>query len=230
MADTASVLQQLEGLESNTKLLTIVANTKGAEIAAKFNQVKVLGYPFSISPTFQRRNTNANLQQSLIAVKEIHTIAQASSKELVVYLSMGFGNPYGDAYSYEIVTQWMEKLMEAGVQIISLADTVGMATPKQVEDLCKICMDSYPSIEFGIHLHAGPNNWKAKVDAAFNAGVTRIDSAMKGIGGCPFATDQLVGNIDTELLIPYIQGHQWMPSLNFAALENAASIAAEIFQ
>jgi hydroxymethylglutaryl-CoA lyase len=229
MADTAEVINALDLSGTKTKLLTIVANVRGAETACKFNQVDFVGYPFSISETFQQRNTNAGIEASLEVVKQVAKLCMEAGKKPVVYISMGFGNPYGDSYSYELVTEWINKIIDTGVRIISLADTVGVATAQQVYDLYSVCRDNFPGIEIGVHLHAKPDNWKSKIDAALRAGCYRIDSAMKGIGGCPFANDHLVGNINTEELVQHIDAHQWMPMLNKKALKTASELASEIF-
>ncbi len=229
MADTAEVINALDLSGTKTKLLTIVANVRGAETACGFSQVDFLGYPFSISETFQQRNTNAGIEASLEVVKQIAKLCSEAKKEPVIYISMGFGNPYGDSYSYELVTEWIKKIIDTGVKIVSLADTVGVATAQQVYDLFSVCRDGFPGIEIGVHLHAKPDNWKSKIDAALRAGCYRIDSAMKGIGGCPFANDHLVGNINTEELVQYIDAHQWMPILDKKALKASSELASEIF-
>lgn len=230
MADTEEVINSLDLSGTKTKLLTIVANTRGAETACGFEKVSYLGYPFSVSETFQQRNTNAGIEDSLKVVEQISKLCADHNKDAVVYISMGFGNPYGDSYSYELVLNWIRKIIDTGVRTISLADTVGVATAQQVYDLYSACRDEFPQIETGVHLHATPGNWKDKIDAAIKAGCYRIDSAMKGIGGCPFANDHLVGNIDTEKMISHISEHQWMPMLNTDALKRSSALASVIFQ
>ena len=229
MADTAEVFEQLDLSVSSSKLLAIVANRKGAEQACRYTQINYLGYPFSVSETFQERNTNSNIAESFNLVKEMLELASQHQKQLVVYISMGFGNPYGDPYSIDEVLLWIRKLVEAGVNIISLADTVGMATPLQVYELSSQVIDHFPSIETGLHLHASKNGWEEKVQAAMNAGCSRMDAAMKGIGGCPMAKDELVGNLDTEKLVEYLGAAGRCQPLNFEALKEASLLASSIF-
>jgi hydroxymethylglutaryl-CoA lyase len=236
MADTAEVVRSLEfGVQSqdsgarNTKLLAIVANIRGAEEASVFDQITYLGFPFSVSETFQLRNTNSSIEQSLGRVEEIQNLCIKTGKQLVVYLSMGFGNPYGDRYSEEIVFEWVNKLVAMDIGIISLADTVGIATPEQVYDMTEYLVDSLPSIEIGVHLHSTPENWKEKLEAAVKAGCKRFDGALKGIGGCPMADDELVGNMNSELMIDYFEKNNLLPALNKEALQESLRIAGEIF-
>lgn len=229
MADTAEVIEQLSLVNSHTKLLTIVANTRGAEEAVTFDQVSFLGFPFSISPTFQFRNANSTIEESLRRVEEIQELCIKNSKQLVVYISMGFGNPYGDAYNEETVQQWVSKMVEMEIGVISVADTVGLATSEQVSSVMRSLIPQYPDTQIGVHLHSTPVNWKAKVDAALQAGCRRFDGALKGIGGCPMAGDELVGNMDTELMIAYFEGIGLLPGLNKEALQKASAMAAGIF-
>ena len=228
MADTAQVFQQLDWEQSPTRLLAIVANLRGAEEASLFEQVKFLGYPFSVSETFQLRNTNATILQSLERVEEIQNLCIKTGKQLVVYISMGFGNPYGDAYSEEIVFEWVNRLVGMDIGIISLADTVGLATANQVYDITSYLVDSLPGTEIGVHLHSTPSNWKEKFEAALRAGCKRFDGALKGIGGCPMANDELVGNMNTELMIDYLQERD-LVSIDKNALETSLRIGQEIF-
>ncbi|MBO9632068.1 MAG: hydroxymethylglutaryl-CoA lyase, partial [Chitinophagaceae bacterium] len=193
MADTRFVIPQLDWRDTDTKLLAIVANIRGAIDAVEYDAVKFLGFPFSVSETFQQRNTNSSIKESLETVYGIQQLCIRKRKKLVVYLSMGFGNPYGDPWSEEIVFKWAEQLVELGVTIISLADTVGLATPDQVGTITRHLIRSLPDTEIGVHLHSTPVNWKPKVDAALQAGCLRFDGALKGIGGCPMADDVLVG-------------------------------------
>jgi hydroxymethylglutaryl-CoA lyase len=229
MADTAEVLQKLEMGDSPSKLLAIVANTRGAEEALVFDQISFLGFPFSVSETFQQRNTNSSIDQSLLRVEEIQNLCIKSGKQLVVYISMGFGNPYGDAYDEEIVFEWVNKLVALDIGIISLADTVGVATPEQVYDITSYLVDSLPGIECGVHLHSTPDNWVEKLDAAIRAGCKRFDGALKGIGGCPMADDELVGNMNTELMIDHFESKDMLPALSKPALAESLKIASEIF-
>lgn len=229
MADTATVLNQLDTSTTQTKLLVIVANERGAEEAVAFNQVSYLGFPFSISPTFQMRNTNSTIEQSWERVKAIQKLCVQHNKQLVVYISMGFGNPYGDDYNTEVVKFWVDKMVELGVTIISLADTVGVANDKQIADVVGPLILAYPAIELGVHLHSSPANWQAKVAAALQAGCSRFDGALKGIGGCPMANDDLVGNMDTELMISYFREKGLLKKLDEKALWEASQMAGEIF-
>ncbi len=233
MADTREVITNLvppsAGGINKTKLLVIVANVRGAEEAVKYDNITYIGFPFSVSETFQQRNTNSSISESLQRVKEIQQLCIENGKELVVYISMGFGNPYGDPWSDKIVFEWVNKITELGIKIISLADTVGLATPEDVRSITGYLISKLPAHEIGVHLHSTATNWKQKVDAALQAGCHRFDGALKGIGGCPMANDELVGNMDTELMIPYFKKLGLLPSLNETALQECSSIAAEIF-
>ena len=229
MADTRDVIGNLELGISVTKLLAIVANERGAEEAVIFDQINYLGFPFSVSETFQMRNTNSTMAESLERVENIQNLCIKNKKELVVYLSMGFGNPYGDEYNEEIVFSWADQLAAMDIKIISLADTVGLATAEQVSSVTKYLVDALPETEIGVHLHSAAVNWKAKVEAALTAGCRRFDGALKGIGGCPMADDELVGNMDTELMIPYFEELKLLKDLNKEALKEASRLATEIF-
>lgn len=229
MADTKAVLKGLQLNGVRTKLLAIAANLRGAEEAVVYDEIAYLGFPFSVSKTFQMRNTNSTIAQSLGRVEEIQNLCIKNKKELVVYISMGFGNPYGDVYNDEIVFGWVNKLVDMDIKIISLADTVGLATKEQVYQITKHLVDSLPEIEIGVHLHSTPASWKEKVDAALQAGCKRFDGALKGIGGCPMADDELVGNMDTELMIPYFEEKKILSALNSEALLQCSRMAAEIF-
>ncbi len=229
MAVTDEVLYGLDKTVSKTKLLAIVANTRGAEEAAAHQHIDYLGFPFSISETFQLRNTNSTIEESLQRVEEIQDICVRSGKTLVVYISMAFGNPYGDPYGEDIVFKWVEKMIRMGIEVISLADTVGVATPEQVYDITRMLVSVLPNTQIGVHLHSRRHNWKEKIDAALKANCRRFDGAMKGIGGCPLANDDLVGNMNTELLIPYFEELGLLKGINKEALLEASSLAAEIF-
>ena len=229
MADTADVLRGLQIENGKSKLLAIIANQRGAEDAVVFDEITYLGFPFSVSETFQMRNTNSTIAQSLGRVEEIQNLCIKNKKELVVYMSMGFGNPYGDVYNEEIVFDWVNKLVDMDISIISLADTVGLATKEQVYNITKYLVDSLPDTEIGVHLHSTPTNWKEKVDAALKAGCKRFDGALKGIGGCPMADDELVGNMDTELMIPYFEEKKVLNNLDFNALTACSKLASDIF-
>ncbi len=237
MADTAEVVRSLEsvredsfGEAGSTKLLAIVANYRGAEAASVFDPIRYLGFPFSVSETFQKRNTNSSIIESMGRVEEIQNLCLKTGKELVVYISMGFGNPYDDPYDEEIVFEWVNKLVAMDIGIISLADTVGVATPSQVYDMTSYLVDSLPGTEIGVHLHSTADNWKEKLEAAVKAGCRRFDGALKGIGGCPMANDELVGNMNTELMIGYFEEHSMLPALNKEALAKSLQLAGEIFK
>lgn len=229
MADIAEVVKNIVTGNSKTKLLAIIANERGAQDAVLYDQVSYLGFPFSVSETFQKRNTNSGIQESLERVEEIQNLCIKNKKELVVYISMGFGNPYGDVYNEEIVFNWVNKLVSMDIGIISLADTVGLAQPEQVLSVTKRLIDSLPGTEIGVHLHSTAFNWKAKTDAALEAGCLRFDGALKGIGGCPMADDVLVGNMDTELMIPYFVEKGLLKGLDKEALARCGRMASEIF-
>ena len=229
MADTPEVLQHIQLNGSKTKLLAIVANLRGAEEAVKSEKISYLGFPFSISETFQLRNTNSTIAQSLDRVQEMQALCQQSGKELVIYISMAFGNPYGDAYSNEIVFQWTGKIAAMGINIISLADTVGVATPEQVFSITDYLISALPGKTIGVHLHSSPLNWKPKAEAALRAGCLRFDGALKGIGGCPMANDDLVGNMDTEKMIEYFEEEGRVNGINREALSRSLLIADSIF-
>jgi hydroxymethylglutaryl-CoA lyase len=229
MSDTPTVMAGLDMKHSGSKLLAIVANVRGATDAAHTGPVSFLGYPFSVSETFQLRNTNATIGQSLEAVKTILQVCGENAKHLVVYISMGFGNPYGDPYSPGIVYDWVDRLTQLGVGTISLADTVGVATPDQVNRLAAYLVEKLPAVEIGVHLHSRFDNWREKLDAAFNAGCRRFDGALKGIGGCPMANDTLVGNMNTEWMITYFAGKGVLPALDGEALDQSLNLASSIF-
>ncbi len=229
MADTKEVVKKLNLHSSKTKLLAIIANQRGAEEAAAFEEITYLGFPFSVSETFQQRNTNSSIQESLERVTEIQNICVNKNKQLVIYISMGFGNPYGDAWSQEIVFDWVNKISALGIRIISLADTVGVATPQQVRTITEYVVNKLPDHEIGVHLHSTPLHWTAKVDAALNAGCRRFDGALKGIGGCPMANDELVGNMNTELLIDHFEQAGYSLGIDFNALIESSRLAGKIF-
>ncbi len=229
MADTKEVITKLQLSNSNTKLLSIVANLRGAEEAVVYDEISYLGFPFSISPTFQQRNTNSSIEQSLQTVEEIQNLCIKNRKKPVIYISMGFGNPYGDHYNEQIVLEWVEQMVERDIEIISIADTVGLATAHQVSSILSTLIPYYPNVEIGVHLHSTAVNWKQKLDAAMHAGCKRFDGALKGIGGCPMAGDELVGNMDTELMIPYFKEHALENNLDMEALKECSRMASEIF-
>jgi hydroxymethylglutaryl-CoA lyase len=230
MADTAEVVNQLDMSTSKTKLLAIIANRRGAEEASHFAQISYLGFPFSISETFQNRNTKSSIAESLTRVEQIQEICSGTGKELVIYISMGFGNPYGDPYSEDIVYTWVKKMEDLGVNIISVADTVGLATPEQVQRVVRYLIDASPSTSIGVHLHSSPENLIPKIKAAYQAGCRRFDGAIKGIGGCPMANDDLVGNMNTEVMIRYFSDLHVLTALNQEALEESIRMADELFK
>lgn len=230
MADTKEVVRKLKVQSSESKLLAIVANTRGAEEAVAYEQISYLGFPFSISPTFQQRNTNSTIEESVGRVEEIQNLCLKHNKQLVIYLSMGFGNPYGDEYNEEILLKWANTMVDREIKIISLADTVGFATPEQIAFALDILISQHPDITFGVHLHSTLANWKEKLETAVNAGCKRFDGALKGIGGCPMAQDDLVGNMNTELIISYLEERSLINGLNKDALQRSLQLASEIFE
>lgn len=229
MADTHAVLKNLDLSNTTSKLLAIVANVRGAKEALQYEQIQYLGFPLSLSETFQQRNTNAGINEALLRVKEIQNLCIKQGKTLVVYLSMGFGNPYGDAYNAALVFQFAQNLAQDGIAILSVADTVGLAEPQQIGAVMSTLINALPQTEIGVHLHSSAQNWHQKVAAAYNAGCRRFDGALKGIGGCPMANDTLVGNINTEWLLQYLAEKKAAPQLNHAALETSLRLAEQIF-
>jgi len=229
MSDTKEVITRLKVQGTRSKLLAIVANIRGAEEASAFGEISYLGFPFSVSETFQQRNTNSSIHESLRRVEEIENICIKTGKQLVVYMSMAFGNPYNDLYSEEIVFDWVNKIVDLGIKTISLADTVGVAEPAQVYSMTKYLIDLLPGVEIGVHLHSRPDNWKEKLEAAIKAGCKRFDGALKGIGGCPMANDELVGNMNTEWMIGYFKEKKFLNGLNEVALNESLQMASGIF-
>lgn len=229
MADTAEVLNGLDFDTKKSKLLAIIANARGAREALNFNQINYLGFPFSVSPSFQHKNTNSSMEESFDRVKEIVELCDRHSRELVVYISMGFGNPYGDPYSDELVFKWVDRIIGLGVNIVSLADTVGLAESGQVFKITKYLVDHFPKQEIGVHLHSAPTNREEKIEAALLAGCTRFDGALKGIGGCPMADNELVGNMDTEWMIRYFKRKDYSLPINEPALNASLLLADEVF-
>ena len=229
MQDTAEVLAKLDLSKTESKLLAIIANTQGAENASVHPEIKYLGFPFSISENFQMRNTHKTIAESLVTLEEILNIADRTNKEVVTYISMGFGNPYGDPWNVEIVGEWTEKLSDMGVKILSLSDTVGSSTPEVIDYLFSNLIPKYPHIEFGAHLHTTPDKWHEKVDAAYKAGCRRFDGAIQGFGGCPMATDKLTGNMPTEKLLSYFTTQKADHNLSAMSFESAYNEALKIF-
>lgn len=230
MADTAEVVARLDKSGSSTQLLAIIANLRGAEQAASFEQIDVLGFPFSVSETFQQRNTQASMETAIERVADIQDLCVEKGKQLVVYISMGFGNPYGDPYDEDIVFEWVNRLVGMDIGIISLADTVGIATPEQVYDMTGYLVESFPGTEIGVHLHSRPDNWKEKLEAAWKAGCRRFDGAIKGIGGCPMADDELVGNLDTLNIVSFFREKGVSMGIDQQVLLDSLPMAEDIFQ
>jgi len=228
MADTLQVLNSIEN-NTDTKLLVIVANKRGAEQAVQQQKVHYLGFPFSISETFQQLNTNSSIAQSLGRVADIQQLCLLHQKQLVIYLSMGFGNPYGDAYDQQILLRWAGEIAAMGVTTVSLADTVGVATPAQVSTAVATLALQYPQVQIGIHLHSSPQNWQQKIEAAVVAGCTRFDGALLGIGGCPMAKNELVGNMNMEWMVVFLQQQGLLTGIDNKALQRARQLATTIF-
>ena len=229
MRDTAAVLSQLDLSSTQSKLLAIIANVRGANDAAQFEEIDYLGYPFSISENFQMRNTHKTIAESIVTLDEILNIANKSNKEVVAYLSMGFGNPYGDPWNIDIVGEWTEKLSNMGVKILSLSDTIGSSTPEVIDYLFSNLIPTYPEIEFGAHLHTTPTTWKEKVEAAYKAGCHRFDGAIMGYGGCPMAKDELTGNMPTEKLVSYFTAEKAETGIKPMSFESAYNVAMSVF-
>lgn len=229
LQDTAEVLANLDLNHTKSKLLAIIANIRGAESACQYNEIKYLGFPFSISETFQQRNTNSSIADSLINVEAIQNLCVKNNKELVIYISMGFGNPYGDVWNVEIVEQWVNKMNQLGVKIISLSDTIGIANPETISYLFANLIPALPHIEFGAHLHTTPDTWREKVEAAYTNGCRRIDGAIKGFGGCPMAADDLTGNMPTEKMLEYFEEMKIETGLNKEAFNDSWLQADSVF-
>lgn len=229
MRDTAEVLSRIDLTETKSKLLVIVANTRGAVDAGNQQFVDYLGYPFSISETFQLRNTNATIEESLTRVEDILDICAKHGKEPVIYISMGFGNPYGDEWNVEICQKWVHRLHTMGVRIIALSDTIGVANPDSISYLFSHLTKAYPDVEFGAHLHTQPHNWEEKIEAAYKSGCRRFDAAIKGYGGCPMAKDDLTGNMPTEKMLTYFEKNDIDTGLDMGAFEHAYVSAQKIF-
>jgi len=229
MQDTAEVLSQLDLSQTQSKLLAIIANTQGAIAAAQHKEIQYLGFPFSISENFQMRNTHKTIAESLVTLKEILEIADKNNKEVVAYLSMGFGNPYGDPWNVEIVGNWTDKLSNMGVKIVSLSDTIGSSTPEVIHYLFSNLIPKYPEIEFGAHLHSTPDRWFEKIEASFSAGCRRFDGAIQGFGGCPMATDTLTGNMPTEKLLSYFTTKKENTKTSPMSFESAYNEATKLF-
>lgn len=228
MRDTAEVLSQLQ-MNDNTKLLAIVANEKGANAAVQFDEIEYVGYPFSISETFQIRNTNSDLSRALTQVEKIHSLCAEHQKTMVVYLSMAFGNPYGEAWSPEIAFHWANRLASTGIKILALSDTIGCATPTSITNLFSNLIPALPSVTFGAHFHTRPDQWLSKMEAAYLSGCRRFDGALRGFGGCPMADDELVGNMDSKHIIEYFENIRVPINVDKNLLLEAEVIGNEIF-
>jgi hydroxymethylglutaryl-CoA lyase len=228
MADTKEVIPQLQ-LNDKTKLLAIIANTRGAEEAVGYSEISYLGFPFSISETFQLRNTNKTIAESLKQVEEIQNLCVQHGKELVVYISMGFGNPYGDEYNAEIAIKWVGKLAQLGIKTIAMSDTVGVAKPDTIEYIFNSLVPEFSNVHIGAHFHSGYNTWEEKIQTAYDSGCLRFDSALKGIGGCPMAEDELVGNIATENIVNWCERNNIPLGLDMHAFNDALLMAAKVF-
>ncbi len=229
MRDTKAVLDKLDLSSTRTKLLSIVANLRGAEMACSINSIDYLGFPFSISENFQMRNTHKTISESEIVLKDILDITQKKNKKLVVYMSMAFGNPYGDPWDVDIVGEWTDRLHSMGVEILSLSDTVGSSKPESISFLFSNLIPKFPNIEFGAHLHTSPNSWYEKLNAAYKAGCYRFDGAIQGFGGCPMATDSLTGNMPTEKIISYFNSENIDTHIDILPFESAHNSASKLF-
>ncbi|SCX90321.1 hydroxymethylglutaryl-CoA lyase [Nonlabens sp. Hel1_33_55] len=230
MVDTAEVLAQLDLSKTDSKLLAIVANLRGAQDACEHPEIDYLGYPFSISENFQMRNTHKTIAQSVELLQEILDLAFTKGKKVVVYISMGFGNPYGDPWNVDVVGEWTEKLSAMGVEILSLSDTVGTSDPESIDYLFSNLIPKYPKIEFGAHLHTTPDKWHEKIDAAYKAGCRRFDGAIQGFGGCPMAKDELTGNMPTEKMVSYFNAVKADCNVNAMPFESSYNEATKIFR
>lgn len=230
LKDTAQVLKGLDLTQAKSRLLAIVANKRGAEDACNFDEIGLLGYPFSVSETFQQRNTNASIDQSLSRVEEIQELAVKHKKKLVVYLSMAFGNPYGDAWDVDVVAKWAERLHnDLGIKILALSDTIGVSNPENINYLFSTLIPEFKEVEFGAHLHTTPDTWKEKVDAAYNSGCLRFDGAIKGFGGCPMAADDLTGNMPTENMLDYFNDNNIPHTTNMDLFKESMQKSNEVF-
>jgi len=230
MSDSKIIIPKLKLEDTATKLSVIVANSRGAKEATELDEITYIGYPFSISETFQQRNTNCSIEESIQRVEEIMNICECTGHTFVCYISMAFGNPYGDFYDAALVEHWVDRLLESGVTKFSISDTIGAATPELITEVFSILTEDYPEVGFGAHFHTTPTTWREKVEAAWNAGCSRFDGAINGFGGCPMATDKLTGNMPTENLLSYFDEHQIQHGLDKEAFVEAMSIANSIFR
>lgn len=229
MKDTADVLSRLDLSSTSSKLLSIVANKRGATDACQFEEINYLGFPFSISETFQQRNTNSSISESLVRVEEIQSLCIQHKKKLVVYISMAFGNPYGDNYNSDIVINWTKKLADMGVSIIALSDTIGVSNKNNISSLFQHVVPEFPEVEIGAHLHTTPDTWEEKVVAAYDNGCRRFDGAIKGFGGCPMAKDDLTGNMPTELMLSYFKKNSIQTGVDTDQMNKSLQKSTEVF-
>ncbi len=229
LADTREVIPQLDLSGTNTELLAIIANVRGAEEAIQYDEIACLGFPFSISETFQLRNTNKTIAESLLQVEAIQNLCVQHKKKAVLYISMGFGNPYGDEYNAETAIRWFEKLRDMGIRIIAMADTVGLADPQTIRYIYSRLIPEFPDVEIGAHFHSTPQHWEEKIKSAYDEGCRRFDSSIKGIGGCPMAEDDLVGNIATENILQFADRNHIELQIDRKAFMEAMIMADELF-
>ncbi|HXP51371.1 MAG TPA: hydroxymethylglutaryl-CoA lyase [Bacteroidia bacterium] len=229
MKDTAEVLGKIDLTGTKSKLLAIIANLRGAQDAVQFDQVNYLGFPFSISETFQQRNANSSIAESLVRVEEIQNLCVKHKKELVVYISMAFGNPYGDEWSSDIAIQWSHKLHNMGIRILALSDTIGVSNPENITELFSTLIPELKDVEFGAHLHTTPDKWEEKVKAAYDSGCRRFDAAIKGFGGCPMASDELTGNMPTENLLAFFKKNNVELPIDTKAFMDSMIMADQTF-
>lgn len=229
MADTHQVIPKLDLDETDTKLSVIVANLRGADLACEFDEISYLGYPFSVSEIFQVRNTNCKMEESLERVEEILNTCEIHGKKMVLYLSMAFGNPYGEVYHPEIVAHWVDRLSSVGIELFSVSDTIGVAQPPVIQELFHILYGDFPELKFGAHFHTTPDKWQEKIESAVEAGCRRFDGALKGYGGCPMAKDDLTGNMPTEKMVEYFESKRMSTGLDLAKLSDSIQLSAGIF-
>lgn len=229
LADTAEVLKNIDAVKNNTKLLCIIANERGADLASDFSNIDVLGFPFSISETFQLRNTNQTIKQASERLKNIQKITSDSNKQLLVYLSMGFGNPYKDDWSSEYASEWCQRLADIGITMINLSDTIGTAKPEDIKSVFSFCNNNIPQVEFGAHFHTRFDNYLINISTAYDNHCRKFDSAIKGFGGCPFAADKLTGNLPTESLLLYLDSIDETTNIDKDAFNTAYQMAANVF-
>jgi hydroxymethylglutaryl-CoA lyase len=229
LADTHEVIQSIDSENSTSKLLVIVANERGAEEACQYSKISTIGFPFSISEQFQLRNTNQSIDKALVKLKNIQSICDDAGKELLVYLSMGFGNPYNEFWSIDLAMDWCKKLSAFGIEFINLSDTIGQAKENDITELFKNCQSQLSHIEFGAHFHTRPDNYLTNIRAAYHAGCTKFDSAINGLGGCPFAADKLTGNLPTENLLDFLIAQNLDLNIHSEAFHNAMVLANKTF-